>query len=235
MKASSKWIAALPSDRLLCEISLWSADLGQLSDEMARVEQFADVYHIDVADGHFSPDLLFFPDLVSTIRKQTQRPLHVHLMVTDDILTAQIEKFAEAGADLVSIHAENEGIEDALDLIARLGIASGVVVQLQTPVSDVEPYLDRIDVLTLLGTRIGIKGQGLDPSAERRMREAQALREAKGSAGRLIVAADGGIREQTVPVLRWAGADSIVMGSLAFGADDLAERMAWVHAQRKEA
>ncbi len=235
MKASSAWLAALPSDRLLSEISLWSADLGQLSNEMARVDRFVDIYHIDVADGHFSPDLLFFPDLVATVRKQTQKPLHVHLMVTDDILISQIEKFAGAGADLVSIHAENRDIDRALDLIESLGIASGLVLQLHTPLSAVGPYLDRIEVLTLLSTRIGIKGQALDVAAEPRMREAHALRESSRSARRVILTADGGIREQTVPSLRRAGADSIVMGSLAFGAEDLAARMAWVHAQRRGA
>jgi ribulose-phosphate 3-epimerase len=235
MKASNDWISSLPSDRLLSEISLWSADLGQLSSEIARIDCFADIYHIDVADGHFSSDLLFFPDLVATVRRHTQTPLHVHLMVTDDILASQIERFAGAGADLVSIHAENRNIDDALNLIEHLEIASGLVLQLHTPIAAVAPYLNRIQVLTLLGTRIGIKGQGLDPAAESRMREAQSLLKASNHAHRVILAADGGIREQTVPALRRAGADSIVMGSLAFGAENLTERMTWVHTQRKEA
>ena len=84
-------------------------------------------------------------------------------------------------------------------------------------------------MLTLLGTRMGIKGVGLDPAAEDRLAEARRMID--GSGARVLLAADGGIREHTVPGLRRAGADTVVMGSLAFGADDLASRMAWVHAQ----
>ena len=234
MKADRDWIAALPSHRLLAEISLWSADLGHLSDEIARMDPFADMYHLDVADGHFSPALLFFPDLVAVIRRQTAKPLHVHLMAADDILAVQIEHFAAAGADLISIHAENRDLDNALGLIERLGVAPGLVVQLQTPIAAVERYLDKIRMMTLLGTRIGIKGQELDSTAEPRIREARTLLASRGNGRRVILAADGGIREQTMPGLRKAGADTIVMGSLAFNAGNIAERMAWVHAQVRD-
>jgi ribulose-phosphate 3-epimerase len=235
MKPAADWIDTLPFDRLLAEFSLWSADLGSLASEMERVERFVDIYHVDVADGHFSPVLLYFPDLVSTLRKRTAKPFHVHLMTADEILLAQIEHFAEAGADLISMHVENQNIEDALALIKRLGLAAGIVAQLHTPVAAVAPYLDRICMVTLLGTRIGVKGKGLDEAAEPRLREARALLDARGNTRRIILAADGGIREHTVPGLRRAGAETIVMGSLAFNADNLAERMAWVHAQPREA
>jgi len=235
VKPAANWIDALPSDRLLAEFSLWSADLASLASEMERVERFVDIYHIDVADGHFSPVLLYFPDLVAALRKHTPKPFHVHLMTTDDILLAQIEHFAEAGADLISIHAENKPIDEALALIERLGLAAGLVVQLHTPVAAVAPYLDRIRMLTFLGTRIGVKGKGLDDTAEPRLREARALLAARKNTRRIILAADGGIRENTVPGLRRAGTETIVMGSLAFNADNLAERMAWVHAQPREA
>ncbi len=214
---------ALPRDRLLAEFSLWSADLARLADEIARVDPWADLYHVDVADGHFSPALLYFPDLVAAVRRCTARPIHVHLMVSDAILLGQVDQFAEAGADLVSIHAENANAAEALDLIAARGLRAGLVLQLHTPVAAAAPHLSRIAMLTLLGTRIGIKGQGLDPSAEAR------LREARGLVGpRLLLAADGGIREHTVPGLRAAGADTVVMGSLAFNDPDLPARMAWV-------
>ena len=81
--------------------------------------------------------------------------------------------------------------------------------------------------MTLLGTAIGVKGQGLDPSATSRLQEAARLIAATGR--RIVLAADGGIRDTTVPLLRAAGAETVVMGSLAFGAPDLAERMRWVH------
>lgn len=222
------WFEALPSDRLIAEMSLWSADLGRLADEVARVDPFTDVFHIDVADGHFSPALLFFPDLVQVARRNSAKPLHVHLMVADAILEDQIDQFAEAGADLISIHAENADVERGLDRIAEHGVRVGVVLQLHTPVAAAAPWLDRIAMLTLLGTRIGVKGQSLDPQAEPRLREARSLMAGCQDGTRIVVAADGGIREHTVPGLHAAGAETIVMGSLAFDAPDLASRMAWV-------
>ncbi len=235
--AAANWLEHLPTNRLVAELSLWSADLGRLAEEMARVDSLADLYHIDAADGHFSPMLLFFPDLVAVCRKHTKKPLHVHLMVTDAILEDQIRQFADAGADLISIHAENGKLEPALALIADLGLVSGIVLQLATPVAAATAHLDRIGMLTLLGTRIGIKGQGLDARAEPRLREASALIAAASidtaASHRVLLAADGGIREHTVPGLRRAGAKTIVMGSLAFNAEHFAERMAWVHAPEK--
>jgi ribulose-phosphate 3-epimerase len=235
MRPNADWIDAVPKHRLLAEYSLWSADLARLADDMARVDRHVDVYHIDVSDGAFSPALLFFPDLVAACRKLTAKPFHVHLMVEDQILESQVRQFAEAGADLISVHAENKNAKDMLDLIASLGIAGGLVLQLHTHVSSVADYLPDVRFLTLLGTRMGIKGVGLDEQAEARLQDAAALIEASGQPHRIILAADGGIREHTVPGLRRAGAETIVMGSLAFGAPDLDARMAWVHAQPLEA
>ncbi len=230
MKPEAGWFEALPKDRLLAEFSLWSADLGRLADDIARVDPFVDLYHVDVADGHFSPALLYFPDLLAAVRKVTAKPLHVHLMVEDAILEAQIEQFAEAGADLISIHVENGNRDAGLALIARLGVKSGLVLKLETPVAEVADLLGRIDLLTLLGTRIGVKGQGLDASAPGRLQQAAKLIADAGRTSVLRLAADGGIRENTVPDLRAGGAETIVMGSLAFGAADLAARIGWVHA-----
>ena len=234
MKPPSGWLEALPADRLLAEFSLWSADLGRLADDIARIEPFVDIYHIDVADGHFSPALLYFPDLVAVVRKRTAKPLHVHLMTADAILLDQIEQFADAGADLVSIHAENANADEGLALIERRGLKAGMVLQLHTPVADAARFLDRLAMLTLLGTRIGIKGVGLDDSALARLREARRLIAARGG-HRIILASDGGNREHTVPELRRAGAETVVLGSLAFGAPDLAARIAWVHGLEREA
>ncbi len=225
----TNWIAELPTDRLIAEYSMWSADLIRLGDELKRIEGHADVLHVDVADGHFAPALLFFPDLVARMRSETKAPVHVHLMVQDAILLEQITQFADAGADLISIHAENAGVADgALALIEERGVASGMVLRIETQVAQVKQYLDRIGFLTLLGTAIGVKGQGLDPTATARLKEAGKLIAASGR--RIVLAADGGIREHTVPLLRGAGAETVVMGSLAFGADDIAARMRWLHA-----
>lgn len=229
--SSRNWIADLPKDRLIGEFSVWSADLLRLADDLARVDPHVDVLHIDVADGHFAPAMLFFPDLVAGIRKISSRPIHVHLMAADSILLSQIEQFADAGSDLISIHLENEAVADAaLDLLDRRGVAAGMVLKVETSVSQAAKYVARLDFLTLLGTAIGVKGQGLDEKAGDRLREAKHLIAASGATHRIVLAADGGIREHTVPLLRQAGAETVVLGSLAFNAPSLQERMAWLHA-----
>ena len=159
--------------------------------------------------------------------RQHERPVSdVAGQATDDILLDQIEQFAEAGADLIRIHLENGNIDEGLALIAAKGLRAGLVAQLYSPVASFAPYLDRIAMLTLLGTRIGVEGQRLDPTACDRLREARALIESRTNIGRIVLAAEGGIREHTVPSLRAAGAETILMGSLAFAATDLAARMA---------
>ena len=229
MTAINQTLKSLPADRLLAEFSLWSADLVRVADDVARVDSFVDIYHADVADGHFSPAMLLFPDLIDQIRPLTRKPVHVHLMVADSGLMNQIDQFAEAGADIISIHAENRNVEAGLAAIRAHDLAAGIVLQLHTPVATAAPWLDELAMLTLLGTKMGIKGVGLDPEAEARMREARAMIDSGADARRIMLAADGGIREHTVPGLRRNGADTIVMGSLAFGAEDLAQRIAWVH------
>lgn len=224
-----QWINALPASRLIGEFSVWSANLTRIADDMARISPHADILHIDVADGHFAPAMLFFPDLVAAIRKISKTPIHIHLMVADSILLSQIEQFAEAGSDLISIHLENTTMaEKALHLIAAKNIAAGMVLRVETPVAGVAKFLPRLNFLTLLGTAIGVKGQALSETACPRLIEAKALINQTGK--RIILAADGGIRKNTVPELRKAGAATVVLGSLAFGAPDLASEMKWLHA-----
>ncbi|WP_434714126.1 ribulose-phosphate 3-epimerase (plasmid) [Rhizobium sp. YTUHZ045] len=230
-KPDKNWIASLPRDRLIAEFSVWSADLVRLADDLARVEPFVDVLHIDVADGHFAPAMLFFPDLVAGVRKVSSRPIHVHLMVSDNVLLPQIEQFVDAGSDLISIHVENEAVADAaIDLLDRRGVASGMVLRVESPVDRIAKYVPRLDFVTLLGTAIGVKGQGLDGRAGTRLEEAGRIIAASGATHRIVLAADGGIREHTVPLLRRAGAETVVLGSLAFNAPSLEERMAWLRA-----
>ena len=227
----SDWIGGLPKHRLIAEFSVWSADLTSLSADLQRIGPHADILHIDVADGHFAPAMLFFPDLVAAVRKNSPTPIHVHLMVADSILLSQIDQFADAGSNLISFHVENHSVADAaLDLIEARGISAGMVLKVQTPVADAARYLPRLRFLTLLGTAIGVKGQGLDQRAGERLQEAKALIRESKSGRRIVLAADGGIRENTVPLLRNAGAETVVLGSLAFGAADLAARMEWLHA-----
>jgi ribulose-phosphate 3-epimerase len=228
---SKNWIEDLPRDRLIAEFSVWSADLVRLADDLARVDPYVDILHIDVADGHFAPAMLFFPDLVAGFKRVSARPIHVHLMVADSILLSQIDQFADAGADLISIHGENENVAvEALDRLEQRGVAAGMVLKVETPVKTIEAYLPRLSFVTLLGTAIGVKGQGLNENAGTRLAEAKGLIAKVRAPRRIVLAADGGIREHTVPILRRSGAETVVLGSLAFNAPSLDERMTWLRA-----
>jgi ribulose-phosphate 3-epimerase len=223
-------VDALPRNHLIAEFSMWSANLIRLEDDLKRIEGHADVLHIDVADGHFAPAFLFFPDQVAAMRKKSKIPIHIHLMVADHVLLQQIDQFAEAGCDIISVHAENANAIGAVARIQAHGLAAGIVLKVSTPVAMAKPFLKDLSFLTLLGTAIGVKGQGLDPTACDRLREAKAMIDAAKLTQRTILAADGGIRENTVPELRKASAETVVLGSLAFAAADLGARIAWLKA-----
>jgi ribulose-phosphate 3-epimerase len=227
-RPAATWFDDLPAKRCLAEFSMWSAELCNLASDLARIAPHADMLHIDVADGVFAPALLFFPDLLAAMRKRSSVPVHVHLMVDDAILLAQVEQFAEAGADLISIHAENGNAQDALQRIKALGLRAGAALRIETPLATVAPLLPALDMVTLLGTAIGVKGQSLAREAPARIAEMRRMVAAAGS-GRRIVAADGGIRDNTVPELVASGAETVVLGSLAFGAPDLGARIRWLH------
>jgi ribulose-phosphate 3-epimerase len=218
----------LPRTRLLADVSLWSADLANLATGVERVESFADSFHFDVSDAHFAPSLLFFPDLMRALRPLTHRPFHVHLMV--DRPTMLIEEFVACGADVITVHAEVGKPEAAaaIQAILRAGRSAGLALRLDTPVAVSEPYLDRIDALLLLGTVLGLKGQDLAPEACDRLASASSLLGERRARVRLI--ADGGIRSHTVPLLRRAGADVIVPGSLVFQSQNLVETFSWLRA-----
>jgi len=217
----------LPTQRLLADYSLWSANLANLAASIAQTEPYADLYHLDVADAHFVPGLLFFPDLVAALRPLTSKPFHVHLM------TAQpqrlIDDFAAAGADLITIHAENAAVGPTLNQIKATGKRAGLAVQLDTPVTAILPHVEQLDLVVMMGTRLGIKGVGLDERACDRINQVKALLAERGLTAQIKVAADGGIREQTVPLLRAAGADLITPGSLVFKSTDLAQTTRWLH------
>jgi ribulose-phosphate 3-epimerase len=215
--------------RLLTDVSLWSADLANLAAEIERIEPFADSFHFDVCDAHFAPSLLFFPDLVRALRPLTKRPFHVHLMIERP--TSLIEDFVASGADMVTIHAEvGTGEADAaIQAIIGMGRSAGLALRLETPVAACEPYLGRIDSLLLLGTALGVKGQELAPEACGRLASAMSLLGVGERRDRIRLIADGGIRPHTVPMLRSAGADVVVPGSLVFQSPNLVETFSWLH------
>ena len=206
---------------LKCSTSLWSADLANLAAAIKRVEPHSERFHLDVADGHYSPTLLFFPDLVAALRPHTGLPFEIHLMTTDP--AAWIDPFADAGADAIIICFDSTDDPGAvLAAIKARGLQTGVSLLLEEEIDLLDPHWEQLDILTLLQTPAGIKGADMDERAPGRIRRARAEIEQRGLA--TVVEADGGIRRQTVPQIAAAGADFIVPGSLMFGEDPLAMR-----------
>jgi len=201
---------------LKCSTSLWSADLTNLAAEMKRVEPFSERWHLDVADGHYVKNLLFFPDLVAQLRKHSARPFEVHLMVTDPL--GWIDPFVEAGADIIIFcfdAARHPG--EVLKAIKARGKKAGVSLLITEPLSVVEPFWSDLDVLCVVGTAMGIKGASMDASVPGKIKQAREIIQQRGLATE--IEADGGIRRETVPLLKAAGADYIVPGSLMFKED----------------
>ena len=228
-RPAAGWIDRLPSSHLITEFSIWSSDLLRLADEVQRVAAHADVLHVDVSDGVFANTLLLFPEVVSRIRKITDLPIHVHLMVGESALINQINQFAQAGADAISIHAENTLLTDSgITRINERGLVAGVVLKVDTPVAKLIRHLPRVQLVTLFGAGIGER-EGISQSATQRLEEARKYIAGVPSDHRIVLVADGAIREDTVPLLRKAGAEAIVAGKLVFDAPDLGKRMAWLN------
>lgn len=220
----------LPHHRLLTDVSLWSADLARLQDSIRAVDPWADSYHLDAADGHFANTLLFFPDLVAALRPLTDRPFHVHLMAQKP--TTLIPAFADAGADVITVHVENGDTElhACVEMIREAGKHPGLAMKLHTPIEQAAPYLRDFDVVLLLGTEMGVKGQDLDEAALARLHQMSLLLRQQGRREAVRIVADGAIRTNTVPQLHASGADVIVPGSLVFASPAVAGLFEWLHA-----
>jgi ribulose-phosphate 3-epimerase len=213
---------AVVNAQLLLDVSLWSADLANLESEIRRLEPCADSFHFDAADGHFAPVLLFFPDLLARLRPLTRTEFHVHLMATRplDLLDA----FIDAGADRITLPFEvGKRAHAALEYLRQRGKKAGISIALETPVQAIKYWLPLVDTVVVMGTRVGVKGLGIDPRVFDRLTEVKKL-----TGDRVCVTADGGIREEAVPLLRAAGADAIVPGSLVCNAPDLAATTTWL-------
>jgi ribulose-phosphate 3-epimerase len=207
-----------------CSTSLWSADLSNLAADIKRVEPYSERFHLDVADGHYVPSLLFFPDLVKALRQHTTKPFEVHLMVTDPL--AWLEPFAEAGADSLIVHYDAvKDVAEALRAIKTLGKRAGVAIRIEEPVDLLAPHWEALDTVIVIGTALGIKGASMDAGVPDKIRAAKTIIQQRGLSAE--VEADGGIRRNTVPLMAAAGVDLIVSGSLMFGEDPQAMR-AWL-------
>ena len=206
---------------LNCSTSLWSADLTNLAADMKRVEPFTERWHLDVADGHYVKNLLFFPDLVAQLRKCSAKPFEVHLMVTDPL--GWIDPFVEAGADIIIFcfdAVKNPG--DVLKAIRARGKKAGVSLLITEPLDVVTPHWNELDVLCVVGTAMGIKGASMDARVPGKIKSAREWIDQRGL--KTEIEADGGIRRETVPLLKAAGTDYIVPGSLMFKEDPAAMR-----------
>jgi ribulose-phosphate 3-epimerase len=198
--------------------SILAADFGRLSEQVATVlGAGAPVIHVDVMDGHFVPPITMGPLAVEAIAEQVHdagAAVDVHLMIERP--ERQVEAFAKAGADVITIHPESTpNIHYGLKLIRELGCKAGVVINPGTPVAAVEPVADIVDLCLCMSVNPGWGGQRYIASSTQRLAELRELLPYD-----VVLEVDGGISLETIDDARDAGAQIFVAGSSVFGADD---------------
>ncbi|WP_448586531.1 ribulose-phosphate 3-epimerase [Thermaurantiacus sp.] len=194
--------------------SILAADFARLGEEVAAIDAAgADWIHVDVMDNHFVPNLTVGPMVVKALRPFSAKPFDVHLMVSP--ADALVEAFAEAGADILSVHPEaGPHLHRTLGRIRALGKRAGVVLNPGTPLAAVEPVLDLVDLVLVMSVNPGFGGQAFLESALPRIAE---LRRRIDSTGRPIeLEVDGGIDQETGPRVVAAGASVLVAGTASF-------------------
>ncbi len=200
--------------------SILSADLGRLAQEVAEVDKGgADWIHVDVMDGRFVPNITLGPIVVEAARKATKLPLDVHLMIVEP--ERYVEAFAEAGADVISVHVEaSTHLQRTLAVIRGLGKKAGVVLNPHTHESSIEYVLADVDLVLVMSVNPGFGGQSFLPAALPKIR---ALRERVDALGLDVrIEVDGGVSPDTAAAVVGAGADVLVAGSAVFGAKNRA-------------
>lgn len=198
--------------------SILSADFSRLGEEITAIDEAgADYIHVDVMDGHFVPNITIGPLVVDAVRKVTQKPLDVHLMIENPDL--YIPEFAKAGADIIVVHEEAVAhLHRTVQLIKSLGKKAGVSINPGTPVNTLESILDDIDLVLVMTVNPGFGGQSFIDSC---LPKIEALREMIDSRGLQVeLEVDGGVKVDNIAKIARAGADVFVAGSAVFNADD---------------
>ncbi len=218
------WLPRPADGRAHVAPSLLSADFSDLkSDVDDMTTAGADLLHLDVMDGHFVPNITFGPFICQAIRRISRLPLDAHLMITNP--GQYLESFARAGVDGLTVHVEASGdMGETLDAIGALGVKRGISLKPGTPVEDILPWLDRLDLVLVMSVEPGFGGQKFDPGAVEKIAELDRRRHDEGRG--FLISVDGGINEQTGALCREVGADILVSGSWLFGAEDRATRIA---------
>jgi ribulose-phosphate 3-epimerase len=197
----------------LC-FSILASDFAHLADEVALAERGGgSIVHVDVMDGHFVPNISFGPPMVKALRPVTRLPLDCHLMIEDP--DAYIPAFAEAGADMVSVHQEVcRHLHRTLQHIEQHGMLPGVVINPATPVETLIEVLPMVHYVLVMSVNPGFGGQKFLPLALDKITHLADLRAALGLNFRIEV--DGGIAHDTVASVVQAGAEMLVAGSAVF-------------------
>ena len=204
--------------------SILSADIMNLERDVKVAEQAgADVFHIDIMDGPFVPNMSFSPSVVEGMRRVTDKPLDVHLMI--DNPDAYIKPIVDAGADTILVHAEStQHIYRSIDLIKSLGVKAGVVVNPGTPLETVKELFPVIDQILVMTVNPGFGGQKFIPGMTKKIQRLDQLRQTAADDD-FQIEVDGGINNETIAQCAHAGADIFVAGSYLYGHDDIKDRV----------
>lgn len=197
--------------------SMLSADFKELGKEIKTIEENGAKYlHFDVMDGIFVPSISFGMPVLKSIRSGTNLVCDVHLMITEPI--RYVEEFAKAGADLITIHLEAcEDVDATIAKIKACGCKVGVSIKPNTPVSALQPYLEKVDMILIMSVEPGFGGQKFIPSSLEKIAETKAMIDASGL--NIDIQVDGGIYTHNVEEVLKAGANIIVAGSAVFNGD----------------